>query len=156
MPRLTSKGQITVPVAIRYALGLAPGDSVVFALEEDRGVFRRATALDDLRGSFGEATVRDGAHPLERMLVEGDGAFAEEVRARRAGGARLRLPDAVLLDIAGTLTRQGAPGDEVARALRDILADRAVRVDHPAAVRAAIDALATGGDALHAYALARG
>jgi AbrB family looped-hinge helix DNA binding protein len=156
MPHLTSKGQITVPVHIRYALGLAPGDNVVFAVEGERGVFRRATALDDLRGAFPEAAVRTGAHSLERLLVEGDGAFAEEVLARRAAGARLRLPDAVLLDIAGVLTRQGARPDVVARALRDVLADRAVRVDHPAAVRAAIDAVAAGGDALRAYALARG
>src|SRR6476660_6361281 len=49
MPRLTSKGQVTVPVAVRYALGLAPGDEVVFAMQGDRGVFRRATALDALR-----------------------------------------------------------------------------------------------------------
>jgi AbrB family looped-hinge helix DNA binding protein len=155
MPRLTSKGQVTVPVAIRYALGLAPGDDVVFALEDGRGVFRRATALDDLRAAF-PASPRAGAHPLERLLVEGDGAFADELRACRARGARLRLPDAVLLDIAGALTRGGAPANAVARALRDVLADRAVRVDHPAAVRAAIDELAGGGDALRAYALARG
>jgi len=38
MPRLTSKGQVTVPVAVRYALGLAPGDDVVFAVQGDRGV----------------------------------------------------------------------------------------------------------------------
>jgi AbrB family looped-hinge helix DNA binding protein len=155
MPRLTSKGQVTVPVAVRYALGLAPGDDVVFAVEDARGVFRRATALDDLRAAF-PAAPRAGAHALERLLVEGDPAFADEVDARRSRAARLRLPDAVLLDVAGALLRQGAPAAAVAAALRDVLADRAVRVDHPAAVRAAIDELATGGDALRAYALARG
>jgi len=66
------------------------------------------------------------------------------------------VPDAVILDVANALTRQGAPAGAVAGALRDVLADRAVRVDHPAAVRAAIDELAAGGDALRAYALARG
>jgi len=155
MPRLTSKGQVTVPVAIRYALGLAPGDDVVFAVEDGRGVFRRATALDDLRAAF-PASPRTGAHPLERLLVAGDPAFADEVDARRSRAARLRLPDAVVLDVASALMRQGAPAAAVAGALRDVLADRAVRVDHPAAVRAAIDELAAGGDALRAYVLARG
>ena len=155
VPRLTSKGQVTVPVAVRYALGLAPGDDVVFAVDGDRGVFRRATALDDLRAAF-PGSPRAGAHALERLLVAGDPAFAEDVNARRRRGGRLRLPDAVVLDVAGAITRGGAPGAAVAGALRDVLADRAVRVDHPAAVRAAIDELAAGGDALRAYALARG
>ena len=155
MPRLTSKGQVTVPVAVRYALGLAPGDDVVFAVEDGRGVFRRATALDDLRGRF-PGTPRPGAHALELLLVSGDPAFAEAANARRSQAERLRVPDAVLLDVAGSLARAGAPAGEIAGALRDILADRGVRVDHPAAVRAAIDELAGGGDPLRAYALARG
>lgn len=155
MPRLTSKGQVTVPVAVRYALGLAPGDDVVFAVEGGRGVFRAAMALDDLRAAF-PAPVRAGAHALERLLVAGDPAFADDVDACRGHGRRLRLPDAVVLDVAGALVRGGAPAAAVAGALRDVLADRAVRVDHPAAVRAAIDELAGGGDPLRAYALARG
>ena len=31
--RITSKGQITVPKAVRHALGLKPGDKVVFEQE---------------------------------------------------------------------------------------------------------------------------
>ncbi len=155
MPRLTSKGQVTVPVGVRYALGLAPGDEVVFAVEEGRGVFRQATGLDDLRARF-PGPVRSGAHSLELLLVSGDSAFAEAVTSSRRRHERLRLPDAVLLDIAGALTREGADCKDIAGALRDVLADRAVRVDHPAAVRAALDELAGGGDAVRAYALARG
>jgi antitoxin PrlF len=156
MPRMTSKGQVTVPVAVRYALGLSPGDDVVFAVEEGRGVFRRATPLDDLQGRFPGPAPRAGAHALELLLVSADPAFADVVNARRHRGERLRVPDAVLLDVAGALTRGGASAGDVAGALRDVLADRAVRVDHPASVRAAIDELARGGDPLHAYALARG
>jgi AbrB family looped-hinge helix DNA binding protein len=155
MPRLTSKGQVTIPVAVRYALGLTPGDDVVFAVEDGRGVFRQATALDDLRGRF-SLPARVGAHALELLLASGDPAFADSANARRRRGERLRLPDAVVLDVAGALTRAGARADEVAGAMRDVLADRGVRVDHPAAVRAAIDELARGGDPLRAYALARG
>jgi AbrB family looped-hinge helix DNA binding protein len=155
VPRLTSKGQVTLPVAIRYALDLGPGDTVVFAIEDGRGVFRKATALDGLRGSFA-VEPRSGTHALERLLVEGDDAFAREVEAHRRRATRLRLPDAVLLDVAASLVGRGASAASVAGVLRDVLADRAVRVDHPTAVRAAIDELAAGGDPLRAYALARG
>ena len=89
-------------------------------------------------------------------MVGGDPAFAADVEAHRRDGRKLRLPDAVLLDVASALVGGGAPAGAVAAALRDVLADRAVRIDHPAAVRAAIDELARGGDAVHAYALARG
>jgi hypothetical protein len=54
------------------------------------------------------------------------------------------------------LVRRGARPQVVARALRDVLADRGVRVDHPTAVRSALDELDAGGDPLRAYALARG
>ena len=96
------------------------------------------------------------AHALERLLVESDDAFARAVETHRRGGTRLRLPDAVLLDVADSLVRRGASPGSVAGVLRDVLADRAVRVDHPTAVRAAIDELAGGGEPLRAYALARG
>ena len=36
--RITSKGQITVPKAVRNALGLKPGDKVVFEQEVKRSV----------------------------------------------------------------------------------------------------------------------
>jgi len=155
MGRLTAKGQITIPGAIRYALGLAPGDELVFSAEDGHGVFRRAHALDALSGTFA-GSARTGAHGLERLLVASDQEFAGEVEEHRREGRKLRLPDAVLLDVAAVLLASGASAGSVAAALRDVLADRAVRVDHPAAVRAAIDELAAGGDALRAYALARG
>ena len=49
--RLTSKGQATIPADVRAALGLKPGDSVEFRLN-DAGemVLRRAPSLADLCG----------------------------------------------------------------------------------------------------------
>jgi AbrB family looped-hinge helix DNA binding protein len=152
---MTSKGQVTVPGDVRYALGLAAGDELVFAVEGGRGVFRRAAALLDLRDAF-PGSARPDAHALERLLVEGDPAFAADVESQRAAGRRRRVPDAILLDIAAALVARGAEPAQVAGAMRDVLADRAVRSDFPAAVRAAIDELAAGGDPLRAYALARG
>lgn len=39
--RITSKGQITIPKAVRAALGLGDGDLVSFAIEEGRASLRK-------------------------------------------------------------------------------------------------------------------
>ena len=50
--RLTSKGQITLPKAVRVRLNLKPGDRVLFIVEEDGAVRMRAANKDisSLRG----------------------------------------------------------------------------------------------------------
>jgi antitoxin PrlF len=50
--RMTSKGQITVPKAVRVRLNLKPGDRVLFIVEEDGAVRMRAANKDisSLRG----------------------------------------------------------------------------------------------------------
>ncbi len=49
--RVTSKGQITVPKAVRDALGIAEGDQVVFRVEGTRAVLARTSNFLDLAGS---------------------------------------------------------------------------------------------------------
>jgi antitoxin PrlF len=49
--KLTSKGQITVPSAVREALSLQEGDRVVFRVEGNRAVMARTADLLALRGS---------------------------------------------------------------------------------------------------------
>ncbi len=44
--RLSSKGQVTIPVEIRERLHLEPGDSVIYEVEDDRAVLRRAEPFD--------------------------------------------------------------------------------------------------------------
>ena len=48
---VTSKGQITLPKAVREALGVHDGDRVVFRVLEDRAVVARSPSLLDLAGS---------------------------------------------------------------------------------------------------------
>jgi antitoxin PrlF len=50
--RMTSKGQITVPKAVRLRLNLKPGDRVLFIVEDDGAVRMRAANKDisSLRG----------------------------------------------------------------------------------------------------------
>lgn len=57
---LTSKGQITVPKAVRDALGLRPGDRVVFRVEERRAVLAKTPAFIDLAGSVGVPAAKRG------------------------------------------------------------------------------------------------
>ncbi len=50
--RVTSKGQVTIPKAVRDALGLHEGDELVFRLVGgDRAIVARTPALLDLAGS---------------------------------------------------------------------------------------------------------
>ena len=154
MSRVTAKGQVTIPVTVRFALGIAPGDEVVFAVEDGRGVFRRADGVLGRAGTLA-LPARDDAHPLERLLTVGDDDFAREISGARAAGERIALPDAVVLDLLTRCVAAGVDAREAAECLRDVAAERAFRLDHARAVRAAIDALAAGIDPLAAYADAR-
>lgn len=51
---VTSKGQLTIPKAVREALGLSPGDRVVFLIEDEKAWLQpvRARGLLSLQGIF--------------------------------------------------------------------------------------------------------
>lgn len=50
--RMTSKGQVTVPKAVRDALGIETGDEVVFRVEGDRAVMAKTADFLSLAGSI--------------------------------------------------------------------------------------------------------
>lgn len=50
--KMTSKGQVTVPKAVRDALGIGAGDDVVFRVEGNRAVLARTPDFLDLAGSI--------------------------------------------------------------------------------------------------------
>lgn len=50
--RLSSKGQVTVPKAVRDALGIAEGDEVVFRVEGNRAVLARTPDFLTLAGTI--------------------------------------------------------------------------------------------------------
>ncbi len=50
--KVTSKGQVTVPKAVREALGIKEGDEVVFRVEGNRAVLARTADFLDLAGSI--------------------------------------------------------------------------------------------------------
>ncbi|CAN5890803.1 hypothetical protein BH23ACT10_BH23ACT10_16210 [soil metagenome] len=49
--KMTSKGQVTVPKAVRDALGIKAGDEVVFRVEGNRAVLARTPAFLELAGT---------------------------------------------------------------------------------------------------------
>lgn len=70
--RITSKGQITVPHEIRCALGVRPGDKLLFE-EDDRGVrvrpVRTKSPFEKYRG-IGSPGIRRGRKAVVRWVRE--------------------------------------------------------------------------------------
>lgn len=50
--KVTSKGQVTVPKAVRDALGIKEGDEVTFRVEGNRAMLARTPDFLDLAGSI--------------------------------------------------------------------------------------------------------
>lgn len=50
--RVTSKGQVTVPKAVRDALGIREGDELVFRVQGHRAILARTPDFLSLAGSF--------------------------------------------------------------------------------------------------------
>jgi antitoxin PrlF len=76
--KLTSKGQVTVPKAVRDALGLKEGDEIIFRVEGNRAVLARTPDFLTLAG-----TVRV---PAAKRNV----AWDEVIRRTRTTRAALR------------------------------------------------------------------
>jgi AbrB family looped-hinge helix DNA binding protein len=74
MPRITTKGQVTIPKEIRKALGIRPGDEVAFE-EIDEGYAIRKCA----------PTTANGDDPFEtyRGSADGDETMPERMRQLR-------------------------------------------------------------------------
>lgn len=75
--RVTSKGQVTIPIEMRRKLGIKDGDKVVFIEEGDRIVIANAAmvALKEVQEAFrGEA---------ERLGLRGEQDVADMVKEAR-------------------------------------------------------------------------
>ena len=59
--KMSSKGQITVPKAVRDALGIGEGDNVVFRVEGNRAVLARTPDFLSLAGSIQVPAARRNA-----------------------------------------------------------------------------------------------
>jgi AbrB family looped-hinge helix DNA binding protein len=74
--KVTSKGQLTLPVRLRKALSIEPGDKVVFVEDEQGRIVlnARTRTLADLRGIV---RVR-GIAPIEEWIEEARSARADQ------------------------------------------------------------------------------
>jgi antitoxin PrlF len=77
--KLTSKGQLTVPRAVREALQLTEGDRVTFRVEGDRAVLARTPDLLSLAGSVAVPAAKSGT-PWDRVIHS---TRADRARSRR-------------------------------------------------------------------------
>jgi antitoxin PrlF len=76
---VTSKGQVTVPKAVRDALGVAEGDQIVFRVEGNRAILARTPDFLGLAGSV--------AVPAAKRNTSWD-EVVRRTRAARATRAR--------------------------------------------------------------------
>lgn len=76
--RVTSKGQVTIPKAVRDALGLSEGDSVVFRVEGNRAVLARTPEFLELAATIAVPAAKRNA------------AWEDVIRSTRASRAARR------------------------------------------------------------------
>ena len=83
MAKVTTKGQVTIPKAIRDALGVKTGDKILFVDNGDgTAVMRNATlaAFSELREAFAGAAEEAGLETEEDVV-----AMIKEIRREKAG-----------------------------------------------------------------------
>ena len=79
--RLSSKGQVTVPAAVRDQLGLTPGTAVEFVVREGEAVMRKRAAVDPVARVYGRLKLpRD----VDALVDEMRGPKPDSVRTRRS------------------------------------------------------------------------
>ena len=82
MPRVTTKGQVTIPKEIRDELGIEPGDEVTF-VETASGYLIEKQA----------PTTTEGTDPFEKYRGAADSTQTMPERMRRLRGAYPREPN---------------------------------------------------------------
>lgn len=79
--KVTSKGQLTLPVELRRELGIAPGDTVAFSIEGKRALLERKLSVEDVDGFFPALPGR-ATGDFDELIDEAMSAHADEVVAR--------------------------------------------------------------------------
>ena len=77
--RLTSKGQITIPKAVREALELHEGDEVVFRVERKRAIVAKTPDFIEMAGSVAVPAAKRGT-PWDEVLRQTRRARAAQRR----------------------------------------------------------------------------
>lgn len=93
MPRITTKGQVTIPKEIRDELGIEPGDEITF---------ERTSSGFEIRKE--EPTTQDGEDPFEKYRGTADSDETMPERMRHLRGEFPRKIDEETNDDAGAET----------------------------------------------------
>ncbi|WP_049898890.1 AbrB/MazE/SpoVT family DNA-binding domain-containing protein [Halococcus agarilyticus] len=75
MPSVTTKGQVTIPKAVREAMGIKPGDEVVFEKTDEGYVIQKDAPTTD-----------KGADPFQKYRGIADSGATMPERMRRLRG----------------------------------------------------------------------
>ena len=83
LAKVTSRGQITIPVAIRKHLGIKDGDKVLFTFVGNNVVMTNASmeALHEVQDAFAGEAGRAGLKDEDDVV-----AMVKDIRADREGG----------------------------------------------------------------------
>ncbi len=77
--RITSKGQVTIPKAVRDALGLDEGDEIVFRVERSRAIVAKTADFIELAGTVAVPSAKRGT-PWDEVLRQTRRSRTERVR----------------------------------------------------------------------------
>ncbi len=90
--RVSSKGQITIPQAVREALGLKQGDAVLFRVADGQTTIRRIPDLMEISGAV-EIPVEKRGTPWKQIIEETRRVRAKERVERMRASDRERASD---------------------------------------------------------------
>ena len=93
MPRfqakVTSKGQVTLPISYRKLAGVEVGDTLDLIVEDGHTTLRKRRSIDELAGSLRHLGKRLG-RAVEKSDIKSAVADAMEEQAKRSAGPRRR------------------------------------------------------------------
>lgn len=78
---ITSKGQVTLPVAVRRALGLKPGQKLAVKVEDDSVVLNPPRSVNSVRARLQEEAKQSGTWGHVPKAGEGWNSKAKDHRA---------------------------------------------------------------------------
>lgn len=148
---ITSKGQLTLPVEVRRALGLQAGQRVAITVEDDRLILEPPASLDALRARLREEATAAGtwgagrhrgrglagprrddrrlvtsidSNGLLRWLLDDVPGAADKVERRLAADGPVTIADVALVEVVFVLEKvMGVSRRTVADSVRVVLAD---------------------------------
>jgi AbrB family looped-hinge helix DNA binding protein len=83
MAKVTSKGQVTIPVRVRRALDIESGDDVVFELGPEGARLRKRIRLTELCGALPATRPYPGKAAIREEVAEALGRDYESERGSR-------------------------------------------------------------------------